>query len=392
VKEYRFRDVVLGKDVVLGPGEVQDFVIRKTDGMPTYHFAVVADDAEMGVTHILRGQEHTLNTFLHVALQDALGYARPTYGHLPIIMNMDGSKMGKRDRDKLIRKRAQDYLKNTKTDAEGLAVATGLARDRLGQWLGDAQKQLDIPEQSAVMRAVGMRPYELPEILVHDFRKNGYLPEALLNFLALLGWNPGGDRERMSVAEMVQLFSPDGIGKSNAKFDRTKLVAFNTKAAEEASPDRLLAGFKDFLSVNPDSPLTAADDAALAKLLHMKKGFRTFREVEEACRFFFVPDDQIAYDPDAVDKVLKKNDAQGLSALRDVRQILADAMEWAAPALESAVKQYCERTGLGLGKVAQPIRVAVSGGTVSPPMFESLEFLGREHTLARIDRCLKLAA
>jgi glutamyl-tRNA synthetase len=350
------------------------------------------DDAEMGVTHILRGQEHTLNTFLHVALQDALGYARPTYGHLPIIMNMDGSKMGKRDRDKLIRKRTLEYLAKGTVDRDYFAAAAKLQEPRLAEWLSDSQKQLDIPEQSAVMKAIGMKPYELPEILVHDFRKNGYLPEALLNFLALLGWNPGGDRERMSVAEMVQLFGADGIGKSNAKFDRTKLVAFNTKAAEEATPDRLLAAFKDFLSVNPDSPLNAADDEALAKLLHMKKGFRTLREVEEACRFFFVPDDQIAYEPDAVEKVLKKNDNQGLNALRDVRQILADATEWAAPALESAVKQYCERTGLGLGKVAQPIRVAVSGGTVSPPMFESLELLGRERTLSRIDRCLKLTA
>ncbi len=103
VKEYRFTDVVLGKEIVLAANQVQDFVIRKTDGMPTYHFAVVVDDAEMGITHILRGQEHLLNTVNHIALQEALGYVRPIYGHLPVILNTDGSKMGKRDRDKKIR-------------------------------------------------------------------------------------------------------------------------------------------------------------------------------------------------------------------------------------------------------------------------------------------------
>src|SRR5689334_7309845 len=100
VKEYRFKDAVLDKEIVVGADQVQDFVIRKADGMPTYHFAVVVDDAEMAVTHILRGQEHTLNTINHIALQEALGYPRPAYGHLPIILNTDGSKMSKRDRDK----------------------------------------------------------------------------------------------------------------------------------------------------------------------------------------------------------------------------------------------------------------------------------------------------
>ena len=105
------------------------------------------------------------------------------------------------------------------------------------------------------MNVVGLKADDLPEILVHDFRKNGYLPEALLNFLALLGWSPGGDREHMTIDEMIQLFTVDGIGKSNAKFDRDKLLAFNTEAAAAAAPERLLAAFRDYLSVNPDSPL-----------------------------------------------------------------------------------------------------------------------------------------
>jgi glutamyl-tRNA synthetase len=123
----------------------------------------------------------------------------------------------------------------------------------------------------------------------------------------------------------------------------------------------------------------------------MKKGFRTLREVDETSRFFFVPDDSIVYDPKAVDKVLRKNDAAGLAALKDVRNLLATAPEWQHEALEVAVKQFAEAKGLGLGNVAQPIRVALSGTTVSPPIFDSLEFLSRERSLARIDRCLAIA-
>jgi glutamyl/glutaminyl-tRNA synthetase len=392
LKEYRFRDAVLGKEIVVGPDQVQDFVIRKADGMPTYHFAVVVDDAEMGVTHILRGQEHTLNTVNHIALQEALGYPRPTYGHLPIILNTDGSKMGKRDRDRKVRHHANLWLKNAKKTAGDLAHLANLAPDRVTQWLEEEGRQLDPGEQQKVMHVVGLREADLPEILVHDFRKNGYLPEVLLNFLALLGWSPGGDRERMTIGEMVALFELQGVNKSNAKFARDKLQAFNTETAASAPTDRLVAAFKDYLSVNPESPLNEADDAMLAKLLGMKKGFRLLREVDETGRFFFVPDERITYEPDAVEKVLRKGNNQGLNALRDVRDVLSSAAEWTAPSLEAAVKAYCERTGLGLGKVAQPIRVAVTGTTVSPPIFESLEFLGRQRTLARIDRCLAAVA
>jgi glutamyl-tRNA synthetase len=242
------------------------------------------------------------------------------------------------------------------------------------------------------MRVVGLREVDLPEILVHDFRKNGYLPEALLNFLALLGWNPGGDREHMSMNELVELFTVEGIGKSNAKFDRAKLLAFNTKHAESATPERLLAALRDYLSVNPDSPLNGQGDEALSRVLQMKKGFRLLREVDEAARFLFTPDEGIVYQPDAIEKVLKKGDGQGLAVLREVRPVLEGAGEWTPVNLEAAVSRYCEQKGLGLGKVAQPIRVAVSGGTVSPPIFESLELLGRDRTLTRIDRCLAAAA
>jgi glutamyl-tRNA synthetase len=146
--------------------------------------------------------------------------------------------------------------------------------------------------------------------------------------------------------------------------------------------------FRAYLEVNPDSPINAATDAQLIKLLEMKKGWRLLREIDEASRFLFVPDEQVKSEPDAVEKVLKKNDAQGLSVLRDVRAILANIPDWTHTALEQWIQQYCEQKQLGLGKVAQPLRVAVSGGTISPPIFQSLEFLGRERTLSRIERSL----
>lgn len=388
VKTYSFRDEVLGKDIVMPAEEAQDFVIRKADGMPTYHFAVVVDDAEMGITHVLRGQEHTKNTFLHIALQEALGYPRPIYAHLPVIQNLDGSKMGKRDRDKKIRERAQVWMKTHQKTAGDLAAAGGLDEQRLATWLKDSKTQLDLPEQLAVMKVVGLKESDLPEILVHDFRKQGYLPEVLLNFLALLGWSPGQDRERMGVEEMVRLFDLKDIGKSNAKFSRDKLLSFNTDAAAEASDERLVRAMRDYLQVNPDSPLNQASDEQLAQLLRMKKGFRVLREVDELSRFLFVADEAIEYDAGAVEKILRKNEKQGAGILREVHETLAGVADWTAEALEKAIEAFCQQKGLGLGKVAQPLRVAVSGTTVSPPIFQSLEFLGRESTLARIDRCL----
>jgi glutamyl-tRNA synthetase len=187
---------------------------------------------------------------------------------------------------------------------------------------------------------------------------------------------------------MVSLFSVDGIGRSNAKFDRAKLLAFNTEAAAGMAPQNLLERFREYLESNPDSPLNRKDDGTLERILTMKKGFRTFREADEASRFLFVPDEQIEFDPQAVEKVLRKGGGAGLNALREIRLVLKNVQSWQAHAIEEAVKRYCEEKQLGLGNVAQPIRVAISGTTVSPPIFQSLEFLGKERTIGRIDRCL----
>ena len=389
VKEYRFTDAVLGDNQGFGPSEVQDFVIRKSDGMPTYHFGVVVDDADAGVTHVLRGQEHLLNTCNHIALQEALGYARPVYAHLPVILAPEtGAKLGKRDRDQKIRQRTHEYLRRTNKTIADLSAACGLASEKLEDWLKTDTKQLDLPEQPPLMKAIGLPESDLPEIMVHDFRKNGYFPEVLLNFLSLLGWSPGGDKERMTVPEMINLFTLDRIGTSNAKFNREKLRAFQTEAATAASPQHLRTAMRDYLAANPNSPLNVATDERLDEVLKMNAGFHVLREVDEKSRFMFSDDAAYGFDPVAVEKVLLKNDRQGLHSLKQIRDAFAFTPIWTAATIEAAIKKVCEDTKLGLGKVAQPIRVAVSGTTVSPPIYETLEFLGRDHTLNRIDRCL----
>jgi glutamyl/glutaminyl-tRNA synthetase len=387
VKDYSFEDQILGK-IDLPAAQCQDFVIRKADGMPTYHFAVVVDDAEMKITHVIRGQEHTLNTFLHLALQEALGYPRPAYAHLPVILNKDdGKKMGKRDRDKKIRNAAKKWMQSTKKSPDDLAVACAGANQRMADWLNNETTQLDFSEQAKVMNVVGLRESDLPEILIHDFRKNGYLPEALLNFLALVGWSPGGDRERMSRQEMMELFRLDHVHKAAGRFDREKLLAFNTDAVANASPDRLLAGLKDFLALN-DSPLRNASDQQLLKLIQISAGFRTFRDLDDKCRGLLTPDDQIAYQPEAVEKVLKKNNGEGLAVLRELEPVLAALELWTHETIESVIKNFAESKKFGLGKVAQPIRVAVTGGTISPSIGHSLELIGKPATLIRMQTCL----
>jgi len=389
VKEFRFRDVVLDKDVTQSGHESQDFVIRKTDGMPTYHFGVVVDDAQMGITHVLRGLEHLKNTFNHIALQEALGYDRPTYAHLSVMLNPEtGEKLSKRDRDRRIRKRVQEWMRSTKKTPTELASATLLEESRLTEWLNVDTNQLSLEEQPKVMKIVGLKESDLPEIMIHDFRKNGHVPEVLNNFLALQGWSPGGDLEHMTMEQMIEKFSVERLISSNPKFNRDKLKSFSTDFFAKASPDRQLRALRDYLSVNPTSSLNSATDEQLAHVLKMNHGFHVLAEVDEKSRFLFVADDALEYDPAAVDKVLIKNDRQGMIALKEVREVLEAITDWTTGTIETAVKALAESKQLALGKVAQPIRVAVCGTAISPPIFESIELLGKTSTLKRIDRCL----
>ncbi len=331
-------DDILG-EVTLASDQFEDFVIQKSDMFPTYHLACVVDDALMGITHVFRGQEHLMNTPKHIALQKALGFSTPRYGHLSVIFNPDGSKMSKRDKEKAIKQ--------------------------------------------------GVAP---PEIDVHDFRSAGYLPEAVLNFISLLGWSPGNDIERFALDEMVALFRVDRIGKTNARFDRDKLLAFNTDWSTRVSPTRLLVAFKDFLNIHEDTPamMREADDAILARMLSLCEGFRTFADVIKKTGFLFVADESIEFMPKAVKKVLQKKEGAGLAMLMQLLPKIESLSDWSGEKIEQLLSDICEESGEKLGNVAQPIRVAITGSTVSPSIHETLAFLGRDRTLTRIRRCLAM--
>ncbi|MCD6377441.1 MAG: glutamate--tRNA ligase [Planctomycetes bacterium] len=322
------RDVTIHDEVfgeVTVSSNVQDdFIILKDDGWPTYHLANVVDDGLMGVNFIMRGQEFLSQTWRHVQLREALGFPEPRYAHLPLIMDMSGKKLSKR---------------------------TGAVE-------------------------------------VHAFRTAGYLPEALINFIALLGWTPGGDKEKFTLDELIEYFSIERINKANAKFDSDKLLAFNTAAIAEAPEDRLLEAFKDFLSLN-DTPIPADDDELLKYLLRINKGFRTFTDIVNKCAVLFMKDDEFEYDQKAVKKVLAANDGAGFSILAELREKLAQC-EWNQQELQRLIEGMCEEKSVGMGKIAQPIRVAVTGKTVSPAIYDTLMILGKEKTLARIERCLKM--
>ena len=334
-REVVVRDEILG-EVRVAPDDLDDFVICKADGWPTYHFACVVDDELMSITHILRGQEHLINTPKHVLLQDALGFRRPIYAHLSVIFNTDGTKMSKRDKEKA--------------------------------------------------RSKGLPP---PEIDVHDFRAAGYLPEALVNFIALLGWSTGDDTEQLTLDDLVRRFTLDRVGATNARFDRNKLLAFNTDWGARLGEDRLTEAFVDYLTIN-DSLLRSLDADTLRALVRANRGFKTLADIERKSLFLVTEDDQIKFDEQAVRKVFEKNGGAGFTMLSSLLPELEALAPWEAESLERLISQACETRQVKLGEVAQPLRVAATGTTVSPPIFDTLALLGQARTVKRIARALEL--
>ena len=371
-------DVVRGQ-VKFAPGEIGDFIIQKSDGFPTYHFACVVDDELMSVTHIIRGQEHLMNTPGHQALQDALGFRRPTYAHMSVTVSETGGKLSKRERPKTLIKAIKA---RPDIDLEKLASVAGVTSEQMDSFL-KGKATLDMPSIDAMAKYLGVN---LPEINVVDFFNSGYLPETMVNFLALLGWSPGDDREVMQLDELIDCFDLSRLAKTNSLFDRKKLIAFNTEHIRKLSAEKLLGHFKDYLKV-VDSPCLGADDKLLVKIIKACQGARTLAEIDRKSRFIFVANDQIEYDEKSVKKVLLKND--GLAVLQIVCDKLAAMEEFSEQVIEDMLRSLAEEKQVGLGKVAQPLRVAICGSTISPPIFDSVKMLGKENTLARIDITLK---
>lgn len=380
-------DEVLG-DVTVNPDELDDFIIRKRDGFPTYHFAVVVDDAAMGVTHILRGQEHLINTPRHVLLQRALGFPTPVYAHMPLIFNTDGSKMSKRDKDKA----AKAGVK-----AAGLTEppVPGVTPDEFSAWLDDKTRQLDTDALAAIAALLRV---DLPEINTEDFEAAGYLPGTLVNFLALLGWNPktknadGTDLERFDAAYLAEHFDLPGIGKTASKFDRAKLIAFSADdlaALDDAAFAKAWRAWAEKFDTELAERFSANDMLMLAPAV--KPRCKTLRDGRSIVGFALVADDALGFDGKVVHKVLIKGDRKGLETLRELRPMVESIEPFTPEGIEAAVAAYAESSGLGMGKVAQPLRVAATGTSVSPPLGQTLAILGKARVLARIDRCVESA-
>lgn len=381
-------DEVLG-DVTYARQELDDFVIRKADGWPTYHLACVVDDEAMQISHVIRGKEHLANTPKHIALQRLLGYRTPNYAHVPLIFNIDGSRMSKRDKDKAVRAAyTSAAAASDVTAAEAAQLAAAGNDAAFAQWVA-AEIQLDSDGLEALARRLGV---PLPEINVHDFRVNGYLPEVVVNFIALLGWSAGDDREKYTVPELTQAFSLDRVGKTDAKFDREKLLSFNTDAGHDLPAARLTAGLRDYLAHNPDGGLVGADDRALETVVELCRGFRTLGDIETKTGSLFRAADELIYDEAAVKKWLLKGQTPGAQTLRALRDVLDAQADWSAPALDGLIRGFAEQHELGLGKVGQPLRIAAAGNTVSPGISDTLALVGKQRMLERVDRLIEYLA
>lgn len=400
-RDITVHDLVLG-DVTVAAEKLEDFVVMRSSGAdspgqnpvsspgrgqggPTFHFANVVDDLTMGVTHVLRAQEHLMNTPKHLALFEALEVEPPKYAHIPLILNPDGSKMSKRDKAKAARQAALqaglDKLEN--------GTLPGLEPVRLREFL--EKKTDDVEVAVALADRLGVK---LPEIDVHDFRWSGYLPEVLVNYLALLGWNPGGNLEKFDREYLKSQFDLERLGKSNARFDRNKLLAFNAQWLQSLDLEefkRLLQRYaQDTGRREFEGLLADASRFTLFASVYQPRT-RTLSDPFQMGRFFVLEDEALEYDEQAVRKVLIQDGGAGLQILREVRTVLENLEDWSPQAIQTTLEALAQRTGRTMGQIAQPLRLAVSGSTVSPPIGPTLAILGRRSALARIDRCLRLA-
>ncbi len=386
-------DPIIVQDVVRGvitfaAGEIGDFIIQKNDGFPTYNFACAVDDRLMNITHVIRGQEHLNNTPGQQVLWQALfpDVPLPKYAHMSVTVSETGGKLSKRERPEKLRKAIQEKIKTIPDIVSIISTSCALSIPVVQGFIDGKS----VPDMPSIEKMADSQGVVLPEINIVDFRKSGYLPEALVNFLAFLGWNPGDNREIMPVDELINAFDLSRLTKSNSLFDRQKLLAFNTAHIKMASGEKLLRHFKDYLkevgspAVSPNGGLfTQINDRFLSKIIELCEGARTLADIDRKSRFLFLDNDKIEYDDKAVRKVLLRDD--GLAILAVVREKLAVMEGFTEPVIENMLRGLAEEKQIGLGKVAQPLRVAICGTTISLPIFESVRMLGKRNTLARID-------
>ncbi|MBI2370028.1 MAG: glutamate--tRNA ligase [Deltaproteobacteria bacterium] len=322
----RFRAPTLGstivQDLIKGPvafdhAELDDLIIVRSDGLPTYNFSAVVDDAAMGITHVIRGDEHLNNTPKQILLYEALGLPQPRFAHVSMILGPDKAKLSKRH------------------------GATS----------------------------------------VQAYRELGYLPAALVNYLVRLGWSHG-DQEIFSVQEMVEQFTLENVGKSAAVFNAEKLLWLNAHYLREMPPPELARLLLPFLQARGGR---AEAGARLERILRgLRERSRTLVELADQAVVYYL--DEVTYEPGAAKKFLK---AEVIPTFEGLVASLSRAEPFQAATIQAAFEQLMAERGLKLGEVAQPVRVALTGRTVSPGIFEVIEALGREPTLSRLRRAIR---
>jgi glutamyl-tRNA synthetase len=304
-------DVIHGR-VVFQNAELDDLIIARSDGSPTYNFCVVVDDMDMGITHVIRGDDHLNNTPRQMNMLLALGAPVPVYAHLPMILGSDGAKLSKRH----------------------------------------------------------------GAVSVLQYRDEGFLPEAVLNYLARLGWSHG-DQEIFSIEELTRLFDIVDVNKSASAFDGTKLAWLNQQHMMHAPPSRIVAPLRWHLA---QAGIETREEGPYEQIvIAQRERAKTVREMAANSMFFFRA--PTAYD----DKAVRKNiTPEILGVLEETSVALGRLEEWTPPAIHALITAIATAHTLPLGKLAQPLRIAVCGGTVSPPIDQTLAILGRAETLARL--------
>jgi glutamyl-tRNA synthetase len=313
--ETEVRDLVLKKTIVFRNAELDDLILTRTDGWPTYNFVVAVDDASMGITHVLRGDDHLNNTPKQILIYVALGYPVPRFGHFPLIHGTEGGKMSKR---------------------EG--------------------KDFDDPS------SLGYYP------------RHGFLPEAVVNYLARLGWGYG-DQEIFTVDALKTLFSLEGTNNSASRFDMTKLLHLNAHWIKAADPARLVRLLLPFLK---ERGIETNEGERLEKVVRtLQERSRTLEEMADAAEFYFR---EKPTDPKAAVKFLTPAIAP---VLMDIAEAFSLLDPFTPAGMEETLNAVVERRG-GDFKIHQPIRVALTGGTASPGLFEVMEILGRDEVVRRL--------
>ncbi len=297
--------------------ETGDFIIQRSDGTPTYHFAVVVDDITMGVNTIIRGDDHVANTPRQMMLYQALECELPEYAHVPMVLGSDRARLSKRH----------------------------------------------------------------GAMSVLEYRDMGYLPEGLLNYLVRLGWSHG-DQEFFTIPELISLFSLEHLGTSAGVFNPEKLLAINAEHIKTGSPSCLAGHLRPFLEARG---YFVTDEDYLQKVIQtLLVRSKTLVEMAEKAAFYY--ENQIAYEEKAAQKFLRP---EILEALQCLMEELEKAEVFSQPALETAFQSVMDRTGLKFGKIAQPVRVALTGKTESPGIFETMETLGRPAVMERLQQAVE---